>query len=317
MSVGEIVPGKFRGFDNELGLTYLPNVNYVIFNEGFSLGNTNDFGYFDAMETKPSNEIRVALVGDSYVVGHELMRRNHFSTKLKAEIEKVTNKSVRIMNFGMVEYDFCDAYCRYENLSKKTNPDVVLWLAEEKDLNCVNNSGIPDLILKDEKLEIDYSFSKKKKFQQIKNRKGFLDKTRLWSLLSTSKKLVQKNRASKILFGKFNNFFDSDKTKKSDFEKTEPKIDPRIDNILEVLPNRTLLVITKEINFDIKEITKGYKGEIFFLDPEFDDLRAKGIDTHFWKGSNSRGHFNQASQKIMGERFSEELIIAMRRWKLI
>lgn len=317
LTEAEIIGGKFRGLDSELGLTYIPNKETLKFSEGFSFGNTNDFGYLDAMGDKRSDEIRIALVGDSYVVGQEIMKRNHFSTKLKNEIEKVTDKVVRIMNFGMMEYDFCDAYCRYSILSKKTKPDIVFWLAEEADLNCVDNSGIPDLVLENEELKIDYSFSKSKNFEKVKNRNGFLDQTRFWNLLASCKLLFLKNKSGEILFGKLNKWFSPKELPKKNTETSAPKIDDRVDNILDVLPKQTFLVITKKINFDIKEITKGFDGELFFLDPEFDELRARGEDPHYWKGTKRRGHFNQDCQKIMGERFSEELILAMKKWELL
>jgi hypothetical protein len=116
-------------FTNEYGRCRKANMDYVFFNEGFSMGNFNKGRYLHTFYPveKPTNTIRIAALGDSYVEGFQVFERDHFLKLTEQKLNKDLKDSVQILNFGRSGFDFGDMYAYYETMVKDYNPDIVLF----------------------------------------------------------------------------------------------------------------------------------------------------------------------------------------------
>ena len=104
-------------FDETYGRCRKKNMDYVFFNEGFSMGRFNEGRYVNSYypPEKPDNVIRIAALGDSYVEGFQVFERNHFLKLTENELNRKLEDSIQVLNFGRSGFDFGDMYAYYEN----------------------------------------------------------------------------------------------------------------------------------------------------------------------------------------------------------
>src|SRR5512145_42556 len=74
--------------DPRLGPTYIPNKPIVRFNEGFYICAANRYGYMGppVPPRRQGAEKRVLLLGDSFVLGHTVLPRQHFARVLESRL---------------------------------------------------------------------------------------------------------------------------------------------------------------------------------------------------------------------------------------
>ena len=88
--------------DDNLGRVLRPNTNIILVNEGFFMGRVNRGGYLGPYypEEKPSQTVRIALIGDSFVAGLQLFGRYHFRTIMEQSLKDSLSDSVQVLNFA-------------------------------------------------------------------------------------------------------------------------------------------------------------------------------------------------------------------------
>ena len=169
LEIGEINSLTNVKQDKLLGSLLKSNSKFLYFNEGFSLGQVNDYGYYGPSysKIKGTNIERIALVGDSYVEGVQVFERNHFRNKLENLLNSESSTlKYEILNFGRSGFNLNDAYCYYVNFVKQFNPTVKLIFISPGDL--VNRGAVasrPYALIQNEDIVIDYGFSKSENFK--------------------------------------------------------------------------------------------------------------------------------------------------------
>ena len=71
----------------EKGRRLKKNWEIISFNEGFGITKTNNYGYISSSKIIPQEDIRIALIGDSFVEGRQVFLRDHFSSVLEKNLE--------------------------------------------------------------------------------------------------------------------------------------------------------------------------------------------------------------------------------------
>ncbi len=302
----QIVSNPFRVLDPNLGLTFKENTDFVKFNEGFHIGNTEQCGYFD-LKPKSDNEFRIALVGNSYTLGQEVFERHHFRQTIKKRCNKVIDKEIKIINLGMMEYDLCDMYCRFKAFEEQVDADVVLVFVAPKDITCKDNGWIPEPVLVGEIIEVENDFTKREDFLKVLNRKNFIYDTYIWALLAKCRQKGGKGRWKRTLFGKLYSLF-SKAPKESKLAQEIVFSDERLIPILNGFGSNSILVELKKFSENQQIVIDKSDISIIDMDPHFDQLRDKGIDPNYWGVTKKMGHFNHEAHRIIGAVTAQRII---------
>lgn len=292
--------------DKLLGSRLNPSSNFLYFNEGFSVGKVNEYGYYGPSypRTKDANVERIALIGDSYVEGVQVFERNHFRNKLENLLNQVNNSSnsYQVLNFGRSGFNLNDAYCYYENFVKQFNPTVKLIFVSPGDL--VNRGPIasrPYALLQNEDIVIDYGFSKSEKYKFKESTAAFRGKSVILGYLVKTLELIRTDNYKYILFGKFSSIGEGTerKTKKEKKKEILSYITKKI--ILKLRNQDFIFVVHTETTIndydylvkDFLEFSKDNKVKVINLSPLFESLKTNTINYNYWPVTNKKGHFNQ------------------------
>ena len=122
----EIFSKKYSSYRPEIGIiTNKPNSTRVISSPW--VHNTisyNEYGFRGPNWplNKAQGELRVAILGDSYIEGREVKNDELVTTKL----EKLIGKGSLVMNFGLSGTGQAEQILLYKNFVKKFKPDIVI-----------------------------------------------------------------------------------------------------------------------------------------------------------------------------------------------
>jgi len=312
LTFGEVIPPKYREVDNEIGLRFLSNKNVTRFNEGFFIGSTNSQGNLGPtvnLVNKPPNEKRVALMGDSYVVGQQVFYRQHFAQQTENLLNNSHQENFKLLNFGMNGYQLADMYVRYKNLVERYQPDLTLFFVAPEDLSYTSAGLNPKIDLIDNELIIENQFSK----SESKGVKAKIEELRLWSMLSACKSLIAKKQASSILFGKFaadNSVNESNHVKNSEtLTLDHPSLDLITMKVVEQLSKskNVAVVLLKPIStVDLNQI-KLSGIPIIDLAPAINLVKKREINPVYWSATKKTGHYNHYVHKEMSVILDEEI----------
>ncbi len=123
--------------DADLGPSYYPDRNFSRFNEGFFIGATNEWGFLG--EGRPphraDDELRVLLVGDSYVLGHTVFERQHFKNVLRDDLEAALGRPVAVLNFARADFHLWNMHRYYRDVVCRWDHDLALLFTNQADLH--------------------------------------------------------------------------------------------------------------------------------------------------------------------------------------
>jgi len=301
-------------FTEEYGRCRRQNMNYVYFNEGFSMGRFNEGRYLNSYYPidKPKGVIRIAALGDSYVEGFQVFERNHF---LKIAEEKLNNKlndSVQILNFGRSGFDFGDMYAYYNIIVKQYKCDYVLFFISNTDLNIrqtdklipkvvIDSSGF--IIISNKLMPLGY---KNIFIRQLK----YSHRSSIYNMLNKGKKLIQGGELFPKLFDKF--YFDNSLNGEiKPLGLSEIIVSEKAYQILDKLKSENSKVIIinrgkeKLDNMFVKEM--GDSVSYFDLIQE-SNLYNSEFNPHYWKITKKIGHWNLKAHRIVGEEMYNYLL---------
>ena len=300
-------------YTEEYGRCRKQNMDYVYFNEGFSMGNFNEGRYVNSYypKEKPNNIIRIAALGDSYVEGFQVFERNHFLKIAETKLNANSKDSVQILNFGRSGFDFGDMYVYYKTLIEQYNCDIVMFFINNADLNIKQTDVlIPKLKYDNDSLFITNSempiIYKDQYIKQLLIAKY----STIYKMLNDSRKLIKSGELFPKLFDKF---YMSSVGNIVKFYPNEKNI------IISDLSYRILYKLQKEVpkiiivnrdkdNLDPNFTSKVEKTLFFFNLSQESGLYGNNNDPHYWNISNKRGHWNLEGHKIVGNELTKSLI---------
>ena len=302
-----IIPTKYTQFNDKLGLVFKPNSKILILQEGFYIGQINGSGYLG--DTKDvANQFKIAFIGDSYVEGFQLFPRYHYANILKQKLSKYF--PVKVMNFGMAGFDLGDIYCRYKGFILRYKPDLTFIFVNQGDLKYSRNIFFPYLEIHNDKLTIDYSFTKTEAFVRSKNYekslKSFWYNSSLFNLVASCDTLVKMNMAWLILLDKF---YVSQTADIASPVIGEKEIDPISRKIFEDMDtNSVVLVIHGEFSEGIKNYLVDSDFTVIDLNLCLKSLEKEGIDPYYWKSTNKSEHFNHYAHKAIADELAKQVV---------
>ncbi len=289
--------------DSEYGIIKRRNHNYIKFNEGFSIGRINEgsnlSNYYPI--NRPTDHLRIALIGDSYVEGMQVFERDHFRTITEEVYRKKYHKKIEVLNFGNSGIALDGMYCTDANFVRKYNPNIIFYFVNTADFTeekCIGLVAKPEL-KSNNSIIIDNHFSKDKinRFEKVYS---ILQKSSLSCMLNNFRKIINTHNMSKILFDKFarikyNNPLD---------KVSKISISPKYKAILKELSrgNKVIFVNRADSKFpvEISQVLLEHKIQFIDLYPVLDKLYNDGLDPHHWKATNKQGHWNQIAHKAIG-----------------
>lgn len=114
--------------DSKIGFKPFANKRVTQRNEGFGSFRFNSFGMQndEIAVNKPSNVIRIAVFGDSYVESLQVPREQNYCSLLAEKLSTKLGKQVQVLNFGVSNYSLAQDYLRYQTLAKNFKPDLVI-----------------------------------------------------------------------------------------------------------------------------------------------------------------------------------------------
>jgi hypothetical protein len=304
--------------DEDLGVVWKAGSDLLCLNEGFRIGRINEYGYLGPAypPEKPDGVIRIALMGDSYVVGRHLFDRHHFRNVLEEKLNESCSEKVQVLNLGLLAANFERMYIYHEMFAQKFAPDYVVYLLGTHNLNRKKMEIGPKLAVKDGSLVVDYSFRTSTRYK-IRKKLAFLRESGICSLIRRARALHIGGESPRILLGKFGELLCPEPAVAmgKDMEQIEDPSRKDLNRaILRSLAEmnsrgspRIIIVCRDGLPEDFIECIK--KSGIAYFDPgpELNKLARSGIDPHYWKGSQATGHWNQYAHRVVGEFLAEKM----------
>ena len=302
--------------DPKLGLLRKPNARIFSINEGFGMGEVNEFGYLGPgyPKERKENTLRVALIGASMVQGLELFDRNHFRKLLEDKLSLITGKKVEVLNFGRGGIDLRGMYTTYKYISSEFHPDINLIFAGNFSFIGKDDKPGPDYTVMGDSLIIDYSFAESSQFKQRTNYK-FLRLTSIGNLLKRGYEFYQLGSPAQFILGTLyrrpdvipvttppssvevkDAFYNINEAILNDFGKANKN--GKISNII---------VMTDRYPAYYDEIIQKAGLPVFNLEKEFITRMKAGESLDYWKGSKMQGHWNHHGHEVVASFLFENL----------
>ena len=297
----------------DIGRGRRAGIDYVMFNEGFSIGQFNKHRYLgtDYTPEKSPNVFRIALLGDSYVEGFQVFDRDHFRSILENELSHLLGKKVEVLNFGRSGFDIGDMYCYNETFIREFKPDLSLYFIAQGDLKPKFTDPLRMKIKEvNGKLVVYKGFPED--YIKLYNRtKKLIQNSTILNMLNNGKKIAKTEGVLPILLDKFYLPFDNHITKnghndnpaESSLPEITKKILDQLDPSKDIIINRDILGQIPAFEEFIDEKSLMY----IDLQDTLTCLKKSGIDPNYWKATKKYGHWNQAAHKAVALKLAHEL----------
>ncbi len=300
-------------FTEQYGRCRRKNMDYIYFNEGFSMGNFNKGRYLNSYYPieKPKGVIRIAALGDSYVEGFQVFERNHFLKIVEKKLNEVTPDSVQILNFGRSGFDFGDMYAYYDRIVKQYNCDFVLFFLSNLDLN-INQTDplIPKVINTNGKLKVTNDEMPEKYKNTFKYQLLFSHNSNIYNMINDTRKLIKARELAPKLFDKFYFGKRIDAQKEDLGYRTKEHISKLSYSILEQLEKEqsTFIILNRDkVNLN-EDFVKKIKAPTMYFNLSLEsNLYKHNNDPHHWIITGKEGHWNVNGHIIVGNSLSEYL----------
>lgn len=303
--------------DPDLGPLYRPNVRISRFSEGFFLGGANAWGFMGrgVPPERGDGELRVLLLGDSFVLGHTVFERHHFKERLARELSAALDHEVAVLNFARADYSLWNMHQHYVEHAAAWDHDLALFFLADGDLAPVYPAD-PDMYpwteLAGDLLRTNRDFRDSAKRRLYLRLEPVLTRLALPRLGFNLLKVIDTPRWPVVLLGKL-------------APAPAPAVGPQRGDVPgplsdEILagPARPLPETSRRILADLAargrcaaviqwRIRPVYADGVLAsgiptvsLAPLWDQMQAAGSDPWLWPITGQRGHWNHAAHQELG-----------------
>lgn len=314
LQVAEIQSPLETYVDPDYGPLYQPDRAFSRFNESFFLGRTNQWRTLG--EGRPprneTDELRVLLVGDSFVLGHTVFERHHFKRVMEADLEAMLGRPVTVLNFARPDFNLWNMHRYYRDFACRWDHDLALLFVAEPDLVPARQVGTelyPYSRAEGDSVVADYSFRESAAFRRARRLEPVLANLAIPRLAFNLYKVGLRGELPVVLLDKLAPRRSAPPAELSRVADTEP------------LPLNSQ-VLLRDLAADPR-VTLVYNGPIapvhrqaiadlgarpLDLEPVFNELRAAGIDPYYWPVTGRRGHWNHRTHVAVGHALAEALL---------
>ena len=312
ISLASIETKSPNDFTEEYGRCRKSDMDYVYFNEGFSMGKFNAGRYLNSFypKEKPNNVIRIGVIGDSYVEAFQVFERDHFIKITERKLNNENIDSVQILNFGRSGFDFGDMYVYYERLMKQYNCDINLFFVNNIDLNIKQNDVlIPKLKYSNKKLIITNDEVPKQYKESFINQILLSNLSSIYKMLNDSRKQIKSGELLPKLLDKFYRTSEVNKNNSSVEELNFQTSDLSFKILLKLQKEKSKIIIVNrdKVNLDSAFTSAINRPLLYFNLTKESKLYKNNNDMHYWNVSKKYGHWNVEGHKIISESLSKFL----------
>lgn len=304
---------SFSDFDPEIGKTYRENVPYLIFNEGMGVGVYNEYGYMGKAypPERKENTMRLALMGDSYVAGSQVMERHHFRTLLEDGLRQETGREFELLNFGRPGSDLADIYVYKENQVRNFSPDYYLIFVAKFDFYPKNTDVlVPVPKLEGEELVIDMDFPDQavNKYNQIKL---LPQHSTLFNMMNNGLKKTKQVPLGSILLDKVYTWIwgSPDVSEGQELKRvTGLEISEVVKAIIgDMDPEKVIFINrnTKPLGDEIEALLEPF--HFIDMSPMLQGMIDEGNSPIDWPITGRVGHWNHKGHEVVAEMLTKEL----------
>jgi hypothetical protein len=297
-------------FDTDIGRKRRANLNFTFFNEGFSMGYFNKYSYLGPSYPiqKIKDNVRIAILGDSYVESFQVFRRDQFHQLLEENLYNSLNKPVEVLNFGRSGFDLADMYAYNDRMVKKFHPDITVYMISDADLSCSQTDPlIPKVIEKNSQLIVTNELMPKSYLDTYKRTKVLTQNSSLMAMFNNSRKLVKAGKFWPKMLDKF--YWKPQNIKPTEHIIQSHEIPNLAYKIIDHLPPNTIIVNRGSNNLDSLFMLRILEKQIPYIDlrDTLSVVAEKGIDPHYWPVTKTRGHWNHQAHQAVGLYLSNEI----------
>lgn len=308
VSGAELISGGVYQDDKKLSRSYKSRTAFVFFNEGFTIGATNEGGYLGKYYKKEkSGKLRIALIGDSFLQSFQLFDKYNMSVLLEKELSKI-GINAEVLRFGYSGYEFENMFLLYEYQVKQYNPDFVIYFVTQLDLNNYSTEDLPHFKESLDGLVYPSEFAIREESFFWKT----LTKCRLAYLIKAGFDKISQPNINRIIFDKFASIPQLDYHNNDSYNTINDKIIRKISKMN--LSSKTKQLFCVNIKGEELKVHKSYMHTIehaniplITFEPVFKKMISKGRDPLYWKATNKSGHWNHEAHKKIAEYLAVEL----------
>lgn len=310
-----IVPPYFNDYVEDIGRVRRQNLDFVMFNEGFTVNRFNEGRYLGPYypKEKDINAIRIALLGDSYVEGFQVFDRHHFRNILESNLESLMKKDIEVLNFGRSGFDLEDMVAYDYTFVNDYSPDITLFFLSNSDFASTKTDPlVSNLVFTGDSINVQLTSSDNYLRQFLKYKDAF-SRSLLLNLVNIGIKQYSEKAIGEKLFGKFYperniTSIGEDQSLNSNFSPSE--LD-RINKLLALSTQQTMLILVKreirQYNPQLVQIINRNKISVIDLADPLDALRMKGINPNYWANTCTEGHWNHYAHINIGKFLADEI----------
>lgn len=310
LQLAEIQTPMETRIDERLGPTYIPGRRFSRFNEGFYLGEANAYGYMgpSVPPARANGELRILLLGDSFLLGHTVLPRHHFARSLEVLLSGATGKPVKALNFAKADFDLQDMYLYYRDFASTFDHDLALFFVDEGDLVPVRKGapGLqPVLTLAGSALVADRNFANGPVYRFYRSIQPALTRSAVLRLAFNAVKMVNRGELTAVLLDKLAP------------PPPRPGASPKRAVALSALSRaillglrgdpRNVIVIQKTLPSTVHEELRTLGLPIVDLGSVLKAREARGERPYFWPVTRVQGHWNHATHQVIAQFLSQEI----------
>ncbi len=313
MRLAEIETVSVTDFDPEIGRVMTPNQPFAYYNENFTVGSYNKYGYLGPAYPKNRSDsvIRIALLGDSYVEGFQVQPRNHFRSILEKTLrDQLDNPAVQVLNFGRSGFDLANSYAYDQMFVSDFDPDITVYFLAVSDLEQSKDDPLlPHWNLENKKLKMSYQFQKTNYLEKFQMAKHGLQNSSILQMLNNDLKLIARGQAPHIILEKLARWWYPEEDESTDVSHQADRVSLAIIQNVGRRPD-AVIVNRDSIAFPTKVQHAIQKAGIPLLNvaDTLKVMEVNGVDGNAWEATGSQGHWNHAGHQAVGMYLSRRLL---------
>jgi hypothetical protein len=311
--------------DPRLGPVYRPGVEFSRFSEGFFLGGANAWGFLGtgAPPARQGEELRILLLGDSFVLGHTVLERHHFKTRLARDLTRRLGREVVVLNFARADYSLWNMHQHYVEHASAWDHDLALFFTADGDLlspRPADPAMYPYTEASGDSLRINRDFRHSAKRRLYVQLEPVLTRLAMPRLGFNLLKIIDSGQWQPVLLGRFApEPADDPGVQRGDVPGPLPPevlarpAPPLPQTTLAILDDlaarpRCVVVLPWRIRPDFAAAVRASGVATLDATPVWAELRERGIDPWWWPVTGRHGHWNQTAHAALGAWLAEQIL---------
>ncbi|MCK5528987.1 MAG: hypothetical protein KAI74_04845 [Kiritimatiellae bacterium] len=300
-------------FYDDIGISKRKNLNYLYFNEGFGIGQCNEFRYMGKARSphKKENVVRVILMGDSFIEAFHVFERDYFGVVAENILsEKYPNKSFEFLNFGHSGFDLADVYTYHKTFADKFEADYILYMLSEDDLTPKYSRGIsPKAVLVNDELQVVFDLDSSS-LLTFRISKFFTRNFSIINMFSICLHQTESTPVLETLLGKLYLWGEEKDVSVADSAGLEYEMDGVTRAIVKSLDPQKVIFVDrdkKELPAEFKKLCLDNGFSYFDLSERLNLMVEQGVSPYAWDLVRKTGHWNRAAHFAIGTEIAEQL----------